>query len=75
LKDYHKLAQEIDVEKYGIIESHNQGFEEIFGQFLPDYLVIDDSLKSLKSNNHFPIEHFNQKGSNIYSNNFVAWID
>lgn len=75
LKDYHKLAQEIDVEKYGIIESHNQGFEEIFGQFLPDYHVIDDSLKSLKSNNHFPIEHFNQKGSNIYSNNFVAWID
>lgn len=75
LKEYQKLALEIDISKYGIDSSKEHDFKDMLGYENPDFENLEENLKSLKERNYFPIEHYEKSGSGFYADNFVAWTE
>lgn len=56
-------------------ELEENDFKSILGYDSPDFDVLEDNLKTMKSNNYFPIEHYEKNGSCFYADNFVSWIE
>lgn len=79
LQDYHQMIGDPSiVEKYGVgndIDSKNQDFVHILDYQSPDIETVQSNLDNMKSNNYFPIEHYEKAGSGFYADNFVAWIE
>jgi len=82
LKNYQAIVDKADLEKfherYGFItdnQMRNQDFSDILGFDCPQLEIMEDNLKTMKSNNYFPIEHFEKTGNCFYADNFVSWIE
>lgn len=79
LQNYHRLITDVElIGKYGVgnsIEDKNQDFNHIFETESPELEMIEQNLNVLKTNNYFPLEHFQKSGSGFYADNFVAWVE
>ena len=79
LQAYHQLVEgDEEIEKYGTgndIDSKNQDFTHIMEFESPDHQTVEENLTNMKSNNYFPIEHYEKVGSGFYADNFIAWTE
>ena len=75
LLEYHKMVEVLDIEKYGVDPHKPVDFTDIMEFQSPKLEVIEENLKTLKSNNYFPIEHYEKCQGDMYSSNFVAWVE
>ena len=78
-KGSNKILKSNNLKKYHSLISNTGDitidYKNIFGNDTPELNDMEHNLKTIKSNNYFPIEHFNQSSVSFYADNFVAWTD